>query len=95
MPGTSASFSVCSLVVERVKTKLGGDSLKVKAYLCDSGFTEVFLAFLGMIDAVWPVQFLRFCGAIFLCLLEGAEDSKGPQPWIKDSDTGKRSQHPL
>ena len=26
MPGTSASFSVCSLVVERVKAKLGGDS---------------------------------------------------------------------
>ena len=78
-----------------MKPKLGGDSLKVKAYFSDSGLTEVLPTFLGMIDAVWPVQFLRFCGAIFLCLLEGSGDSQGPQPWVKGSGSGKRNQHPL
>ena len=78
-----------------MKPKLGGDSLKVKAYFSESGLTEVLPVFLGMIGVVWPVQFLRFCRAILLCLLEGAGDSQGPQPWVKGSGSGKRNQHPL
>lgn len=74
----------------------------MRACLSDSGCVEALLAFLatgvlpvffGMRGTGWAVQFLRFCGATFLCLLQGAGESKGPQIGVEGSGAGERSQH--
>jgi hypothetical protein len=59
----------------------------MKASLSESGLP----AFLDM--DMWSVQFPKFCGATYLCLLQGARDFMGPKPWVEGFGTGKGSQH--